>query len=80
MWTAAVKEHPHLADAGKGYVRRNIIKWMKGDKKIGETATLHHRGYRRLVKNLKWQFKHGFRGLANERVALKNAIQWSNTK
>lgn len=78
MWTEACKEHPHLKEAAGKRVRRNIIRLMKGDTQVGETATEFKAGYDRLVQNLKWNAKNGLKGPKQDQIALDNAIAWSN--
>jgi hypothetical protein len=79
LWTEACEEHPHLKKVAGRYRRENIIRVIGGRIPF-ETATVVALGYRRLVKNLKWQHKHGYVGRKNEQIALNNAIKWSNAK
>ena len=80
LWTKAINEHPHLKKTDGCYRRQNILKYQKDGKTLFETDSLVKLGYRRVVQNLKWLHKHGYRGPKHEQTALTNAIAWSNAK
>jgi hypothetical protein len=80
LWTEAVGEFPKIEKTNGQYIKRNSRHYQRDGQTMYSTATLVVLGHKRLVKNLKWLWKRGFRGPKSEQTAKHNAIQWSNAK
>jgi len=80
LWDEAVEEFPHLAESNGTCRNINVIEHTKAGRVLFTTSTHVKLGYKRVLKNLKWQWSHGHRTSSDEKLALDNAIKWSNAK